>query len=308
MNKSNFFLFFLFYANALFAQIAIDSTGVDKQTIIDITTPNKAVLFPRIDNIMNKNDLSFLKENWLDATPEGLLVYNNSILEESLERGYYYWSNNQWNLLIDDDTVYSRLTIDKVSNTQTKKASYIKNFFANNEHLPIAEFNDSINRQNGFTWVELDGLDYTFDIINNHHNNVFVKVSGIAQYASSNYNNLITGMNLGVFLQHVNGVDNKFRLQGISVKNSDNSRNSNCHLFNYSLQIAIGKLSPGTYRIKSFVSGNRNYNNQDEIRDKWITVGGKATTDNTSTNADCTNSTNEQLVARQTVVIIESEN
>lgn len=308
MNKNKFFIFFIFYANILFAQIAIDSIGVDQQTIIDIATPNKAVLFPRIDNIIDKDDISFLKENWPEAVPEGLLIYNNSTLQPALAKGYYYWDSSKWNQLIDDEAVYSRLTIDKVSNTQTRKASYIKNFFPNNESLPIAKFNDNLIMDNGFTWVELDGLDYTFDIINNHHNNVFVKVSGIAQYASSNYNNLITGMNLGVFLQHVNGVDDEFRLQGISVKNSDNSRNSNCHLFNYSLQIAIGKLSPGTYRIKSFVSGNRNFNNDEEIRDKWITVGGKSTTDNSFTNADCSNSTDEELVARQTVVISESEN
>ena len=55
MNKLN--LMFLLFANALFAQIAIDSVGVDIQTIVDVTSHNKTVLLPRIEGIKDETDL-----------------------------------------------------------------------------------------------------------------------------------------------------------------------------------------------------------------------------------------------------------
>ncbi|GGF04678.1 hypothetical protein GCM10010984_22450 [Chishuiella changwenlii] len=308
MNKLN--LMFLLFANVLFAQIAIDSVGVDIQTIVDVTSHNKTVLLPRIEGIKDETDLSFLKEDNKNEVPIGLLVYNKSTRPSSLEKGYYYWSNDKWNLLIDDQSVYSRFTIDKVNNTQTTSPVFIKKFFSKEVPFPVAEFDDFVTTLGGLHWVELEGLDYTFEIENNYHNNVFVKVSGSAQYASSTFENLIFGMNIGVFLQRIDedGTEGRFRLQGISTINRDNIRNSNCFLFNYAIQSVIGKLEPGKYRIKSYVSGNRNYNNEIEIVDKWITLGGKSITDNNSSNADCTNSSNDQLIGRQTVVISESEN
>lgn len=308
MNKNKFILFFLVCANLLFAQIAIDSAGVDRYAVVDIATENKAVLFPRVSNIFSEQDLSFFKVNQPEGVPAGLLVYNNSLLRSSLVRGHYYWDNGTWSQLVDDESVFSKLEIDKVNNTQTSEASYIKEFFANNVTPPNGEFNDNLIVENSFKWVELVGLDYTFEIKNRNHSNVFVKVSGVGQYAPSEYTNLILGMNLGVFLQRIDEEDDRFKLQGMSTTRLNNILNSNCHLFSYGLQVPIGELPIGKYRIKSYVSGERNFENNKDIIDKWITVGGKSLSENGSSNTDCPNSNNDQLIARQTVVVTITEN
>lgn len=301
-------IIFFFLPNVLFAQIAIDTVGVDNQAMVDIASKNKAVLFPRIEGITDLNDVSFLKEKHDSLIPNGLFIYNESSLPESIQKGFYYWDNNKWNFLINSESVYSRLTIDHVIETRTTAPTLIKNFFGNDVNLPIVKYNDEIVVQDGFTWLEMEGLDHSFEIIENSNNNVFVKMSGTAQYAPSNYNNLAVGISLGIFLQSLDDEDKEFKLKGISSRNLDNVRESDCTLFAYNIQASIGELTPGRYRIKSFVAGNKNYNNSELITNKWVTVGGKSTTEPFSSNSECANSSNDVLIARQIIVISSSKN
>ncbi len=78
----------LFFSLPIFSQVGINTTSPHSSAILDITSSNKGVLFPRV-SLQGSYDTSTVSSPAI-----GLLVYNTSS-SGGLTTGYYYW-NGIW--------------------------------------------------------------------------------------------------------------------------------------------------------------------------------------------------------------------
>ncbi len=77
------------------AQVGIGTSAPANASQLDIVATNKGVLIPRVE-LTNTTTFAPITG---DQT-ESLLVYNN-IERNDVSLGYYYWSNNQWNRVVN---------------------------------------------------------------------------------------------------------------------------------------------------------------------------------------------------------------
>lgn len=75
-------------------QVGIGTTSPVSPAILDVTSTNKGVIFPRIA-------LSGATDNITVSSPiNGIMIYNTSTTGTGINAitpGYYYWQNNRWN-------------------------------------------------------------------------------------------------------------------------------------------------------------------------------------------------------------------
>lgn len=73
---------------------------------LEATGDAKGVLFPRVDLLSITQKAPITTTNSADPLPSGLLVYNkrSDSGNNFLTKGYYYWENNQWNLINFQET------------------------------------------------------------------------------------------------------------------------------------------------------------------------------------------------------------
>jgi hypothetical protein len=87
MKHFNFLLVFLFSFLFSYAQVGINTATPNNSAILDITSTNKGVLFPRVDIIGLKNAVEPVN------SPEvGLMVWSTN----PTNKGFYYWDGNTW--------------------------------------------------------------------------------------------------------------------------------------------------------------------------------------------------------------------
>lgn len=81
----------LLLSNLAISQIGVSTYNPDPSSEIELSSPNKGLLIPRITLTSNINN-----SNPVLSPTEGLLVYNNGI---NLLQGFYYWTGSYWSLL-----------------------------------------------------------------------------------------------------------------------------------------------------------------------------------------------------------------
>jgi hypothetical protein len=91
MNKKRKLLFCVigFMAIHVYAQIGIGTSQPDKAAMLDVVSPNKGMLIPRIP----LQSATHVLDNLTGAQPAGLLVYNTGNI---LPEGFYFWKASQW--------------------------------------------------------------------------------------------------------------------------------------------------------------------------------------------------------------------
>lgn len=89
MKTKLFLTTLLFNVFVLSAQVGINTTSPDGNSILDIVSTDKGILIPRV--ILN--DASTAAPLTLPIT-DGILIYSENGSESD---GFYYWENNKWN-------------------------------------------------------------------------------------------------------------------------------------------------------------------------------------------------------------------
>lgn len=75
-------------------QVGIGTTSPVSPAILDITSSNKGVIFPRVA-LLSATDVGTIP-----GVIDGIMVYNTSTTgsgNNAVTPGYYYWQNNRWN-------------------------------------------------------------------------------------------------------------------------------------------------------------------------------------------------------------------
>jgi len=87
-------LVFLLSISSCFAQVGINTTSPANGALLDVFSPDKALLIPRVE-LTATDDVTTITP----AATEGLLVYNtvtNGSLPIQVTPGFYYWNGGQW--------------------------------------------------------------------------------------------------------------------------------------------------------------------------------------------------------------------
>lgn len=85
---------FLLLISSCYAQVGINTTTPANGALLDVFSPDKALLIPRVE-LTATNDVTTITP----AATEGLLVYNtvtNGALPIQVTPGFYYWNGGQW--------------------------------------------------------------------------------------------------------------------------------------------------------------------------------------------------------------------
>ncbi len=102
--KRNLLLFICFLTvNFGFAQVGIGTSNPDPSSILDISSSNKGVLFPRID-------LGSLSTSGpIDSPVEGLVVWNTDVANGAVNTGLFYWDGTSWLSLVSAEKLNSEI-------------------------------------------------------------------------------------------------------------------------------------------------------------------------------------------------------
>ena len=82
-----------------FSQVGIGTSNPNSSSILDISSSNKGVLFPRMD----------LATAPIDSPVEGLVVWNTDLANEGANAGLFYWNGSAWVSLISNDKLDSQI-------------------------------------------------------------------------------------------------------------------------------------------------------------------------------------------------------
>ncbi len=102
--KRNLLLFICFLTvNFGFAQVGIGTSNPEPSSILDISSSNKGVLFPRMD-------LGALSTSGpIDSPVEGLVVWNTDVANGALNTGLFYWDGTSWLSLVSTEKLNSEI-------------------------------------------------------------------------------------------------------------------------------------------------------------------------------------------------------
>lgn len=121
--KKNFYITFVLCFLSLTvikAQVGINTSSPDTSAVLDITSPNKGVLFPQYDlTILNSTTTPV-------ANPaDGLIIYNKGGLS-TYPKGYYVWIRNSWERTILGGTEPQSMSLTvPYSNSTTPAVPFI---------------------------------------------------------------------------------------------------------------------------------------------------------------------------------------
>ncbi|WP_298956212.1 hypothetical protein [uncultured Nonlabens sp.] len=132
------------------AQVGINVQYPDQSAILDISSEDKGILFPRMD-------LKNLSESEPVNNPAtGLVVWNTDASNNGADSGFYYW-NNSWTKLggnefngpgTVDTKAYGQLTINSDWNTNLQQYTFTS---VNTNSSGIATSNVRVNDGNNFS-------------------------------------------------------------------------------------------------------------------------------------------------------------
>lgn len=129
-----------------FAQIAVGTAlPPHPHSQMEVIASNKGILIPRVALISIEQSDPF--DHSTNAIPESLLVYNINE-NESVNPGYYYWSNNKWNKIIisGKETLTSlKLTTDTITDRYGYGyQKHVFNYFDENKKENNVSFKQNI--------------------------------------------------------------------------------------------------------------------------------------------------------------------
>jgi len=97
MKKVYIFTLLVFLSFSIFSQVGINTSNPDSSSILDISSTNKGVLFPRVA-LSGTSDSSTISNPAIS-----LLVYNTST-SGGLTPGFYFWSGEEWNTVAENSS------------------------------------------------------------------------------------------------------------------------------------------------------------------------------------------------------------
>lgn len=146
------------------AQVGIGTIDPNNSAQLEITSSNKGVLIPRIA-LKNSTDGTTIS----NGNVESLLVFNTAN-ENTLTAGYYYWYNNSWNRIINQNDL---LQVD----TNTKNTSFeiangillLNDTDGNHIEIPLSDLNivtTFVNNNNAtYSYTSENGTVTIIDVV-----------------------------------------------------------------------------------------------------------------------------------------------
>lgn|GEM_PF-1484140 len=165
----------------LSAQMGIGTDMPDPAAELEIKSSHRGLLIPRI-SLLNTNDQTTISAGNI----ESLLVFNTTS-NSTLSPGFYYWYNNQWKRLNDDNLPDNLLIWDEIN-----QQLYFINAAGEPEHIDL-NFNQTLTSLNydpetqiltyldeneEETHVFLDFSSAEINFVDGAHTEVFVNQEG----------------------------------------------------------------------------------------------------------------------------------
>ncbi|MEN9919877.1 MAG: hypothetical protein RL662_2313 [Bacteroidota bacterium] len=101
---------FLLATNTITAQVGIGTQTPNAASVLDVVSADKGVLFPRV-TLTSNTDKTTVK---VDATTNGMLVYNTGANPAFQIEGYLYWSGSEWRKITDNSALSIAPVIDEL--------------------------------------------------------------------------------------------------------------------------------------------------------------------------------------------------
>ncbi len=160
MKKIIFILQVLLSVTA-FSQVGINTNSPHSSASLDVVSPSKGILYPRIALLNNTDQVTVL------SPAKGLVVYNtntsaagsNQVLKDNL----YFWNGVYWNRVINDQDVYDSIASLKIP----KLAGYVYCESSQKEDFPTGDIavnylpNSVVSDFNNNQYMEIKSDDTT---------------------------------------------------------------------------------------------------------------------------------------------------
>ncbi|WP_312557054.1 hypothetical protein [Empedobacter brevis] len=330
------FLLFIGVSSLTFAQIGINKTTINANSVFETSATNQGILIPRIPVVKNLTDKSFLNLP-AETLPDGLLIYCEGG-SGSIGSGYYFWQNNQWNYILDLKNLQNRIDITRLYTTTTtgNTPGIVKDFYKNLskggnsfENIPQLDYNNSLSVAR---WTVIPETEVDFQI-EQADNTITLTTYGNAQTGSNSYINTVTPyssrtltFNIGIFIKAKGANDSAYRLYAIG--SFANSTRRACLVTPFTVSTVINLSQAGNYTAKVFALGRRNFITRADVNNRadyyyplnesnttygnagnytYLTVGGKSSGSGNQgeNNGSCTNT--DKLTMGTTLNILVSE-
>lgn|SRR5690625_2748149 len=112
LKKSVFSILFHILFIPIYAQMEVGTDMPDPAAELEVKSNNRGLLIPRISLTSTTDETTITAGN-----VEILLVYNTSF-NENLSPGFYYWYNNMWKRLKDENNLPDNVMIWDEENNQ----------------------------------------------------------------------------------------------------------------------------------------------------------------------------------------------
>ncbi|WP_396177537.1 hypothetical protein [Flavobacterium sp.] len=152
--KKSLLFFLIVICYSVNAQVGIGTKIPNPSSALDISSTSQGVLLPRVSLSSTTDETTIVNGN-----VEGLIVYNTSSVSD-VKPGYYYYSNNKWNLMAVSDSSWNKSgnvgtdeNVDFIGTTDSQNV-VIK---VNNTPSIIANKNGSVEIANGYLVVNANG-------------------------------------------------------------------------------------------------------------------------------------------------------
>lgn len=255
MKKNLLFLGGVFYS-VVSAQVGIGNTvnTFDESEALKIVSTNKGVIIP------NVSLTSLSSASPITSPATSLLVYNTNT---TTGKGFYFWKNSKWNVLLDSTNIYAYLGIIN-STTITSNAAITDNTRNGAVQYTIGEI------QSAHEWQLIPNLSTNINLYS-ANNNITVNVNGVVQVVNTSSEPTTTNSYaIAIF------VDDKLA----SVRNFIINAAAQCTYNDFNEMLTIQNLSLGTHSIKVYETFRTNVENDSN---PTLTFGDKASTCNNLT-------------------------
>ena len=161
-------------------QVGIGTLLPNPSSMLDVVGSNKGVLIPRVA-LQSYTDTTTVLGS-VNGTYENSLLVFNIQQNETVTPGYYYWYQNKWNRLMNQEDVRSLDTNTKNSSlTVINQELVVTDTEGQTVSLPISEFNivtTLVNHQNGnYTYTSENGTITTINVTSDVQNQFLEIVS-----------------------------------------------------------------------------------------------------------------------------------
>lgn len=152
------------------AQVGIGTLQPNESSQLEIVASNKGILIPRVPLTSITDATTITKGN-----VESLLVFNTTNSAD-IKPGYYYWYDNRWARLVNQNDIQDLDTNTKNESFTVNNGSLIlKDSDGNTVSIPLTDVNiitTLVNNNNGtYTYTSEDGtvtvINVVADVINN---------------------------------------------------------------------------------------------------------------------------------------------